>query len=44
MVVVLLMESLKVPNILLKYNMVLNSNWDALEQFVMGDYKKLYKD
>ena len=40
---VVLTENLKVPNILLKYNMVFNSNWNALEQFVMEDYKKQYK-
>ena len=44
MVVVLLVESLKVPNILLKYKMVSNSNWNALEPFVTEDYKKQYKD
>ena len=41
---VVLTENLKVPNILLKYNMVFNSNWNALEQFVIKDYEKQYKD
>ena len=37
-----MVENLKVPNISL--NMVFNSNWNALEQFVIKDYEKQYKD